>query len=170
MTTTLQAKHTVMPPTDLDEMLDLSKFLGNLTQPAALLGPDGQTVPLPLEAFDVLRDVVEAMRVGKAITVAPVDRMLTTQQAANFLGISRPTLVKLLESGQLPYELTSGGRHRRVRLQDVVQYQDEKRQDRRAALQGLTGSASAAGLYDEDAERYRDALQQARRGLVQEAK
>ena len=82
MTTTLNDKHTVMPPTDLEEMLDLSRFLGGLTQPAALLGPDGQTVPLPLEAFNVLRDVVEAMRVGKAITVAPVDQMLTTDGAA----------------------------------------------------------------------------------------
>ena len=48
MTTTLNDKHTVMPPTDLEEMLDLSRFLGGLTQPAALLGPDGQTVPLPV--------------------------------------------------------------------------------------------------------------------------
>lgn len=170
MTTTLNDKHTVMPPTDLEEMLDLSRFLGGLTQPAALLGPDGQTVPLPLEAFNVLRDVVEAMRVGKAITVAPVDQMLTTQEAANFLGISRPTLVKLLEGGELAHELTSGGRHRRVRLQDVVQYQEAKRRDRRAALEDLTGSASEAGLYDEDADRYRQALRQARRDLGRQAR
>ncbi|MHD0175172.1 excisionase family DNA-binding protein [Corynebacterium diphtheriae] len=51
------------------------------------------------------------MRVGKAITVAPVDQLLTTQEAANFLGISRPTLVRLLEEGALPYERTTGGRH-----------------------------------------------------------
>ena len=96
METKPNATRTVLPPADLEEMLDLSRFLGALTQPAALLGPDGQTVPLPLEAFNVLREVVEAMQVGKAITVAPVDQMLTTQEAANFLGISRPTLVKLL--------------------------------------------------------------------------
>ncbi|KUP26871.1 helix-turn-helix domain-containing protein [Kocuria rhizophila] len=168
MATRLNDKHTVMPPADLEEMLDLSTFLDNVTQPAALLGPDGQTVALPLEAFNVLRDVVEAMRVGKAITVAPMDQMLTTQEAANFLGISRPTLVKLLEGGELAYELTSGGRHRRLRLEDVVRYQERKRRDRRAALQGLTSSASAAGLYAEGSERYREALRQARRDLDQE--
>lgn len=169
MSAKIYDRHTVLPPADLEEMLDLSAFLGSLTQPAALLGPDGQTVPLPLEAFNVLREVVEAMRVGKAITVAPVDQMLTTQEAANFLGISRPTLVKLLESNEIPFERTSGGRHRRLRLQDVVQYQDKKRQSRRSDLQDLTASASAAGLYEDDAERYRQALRHARRGLGQEA-
>ena len=163
MTAKMSDKHTVLPPSDLDEMLDLSKFLEGLTQPAALLGPDGQTVPLPLEAFSILRDVVEAMRVGKAITVAPVDQMLTTQEAANFLGISRPTLVKLLEDGQIPHELTSGGRHRRVRLQDVVSYQDEKRSSRRRALEDLTVHAHAAELYENSAQDYRGALEQARR-------
>lgn len=80
-------------------MLDVSKFLESISENAALLGPDGQTVPLPEEIFHVLVDIVSAMKIGKAITVAPVDQMLTTQEAADFLGISRPTLVKLLETG-----------------------------------------------------------------------
>lgn len=165
MSAQMTDKHTVLPPSDLEEMLDVSMFLQGLTQPAALLGPDGQTVPLPLEAFKVLRDVVEAMRLGKAITVAPIDQMLTTQEAANFLGISRPTLVKLLEGGQIPHELTSGGRHRRVRLQDVVAYQDAMRIRRRRALEDLTAEASEAGLYEHSSEDYRAALEEARREL-----
>ena len=59
MTATVNDKHTVLPPTDLEEMLDVGRFLDGLTQPAALVGPDGQKVPLPPEAFNVLRDVVE---------------------------------------------------------------------------------------------------------------
>lgn len=165
MTAKMSDKHTVLPPSDLEEMLDLGKFLEGLTEPAALLGPDGQTVPLPLEAFKVLCDVVEAMRVGKAITVAPVDQMLTTQEAANFLGISRPTLVKLIEDGQIPHELTSGGRHRRVRLQDVVSYQGEKRTSRRQELAGLTTDAYAAGLYENSELDYQEALKRARQEL-----
>lgn len=165
MTATVNDKRTVLPPTDLEAMADVGKFLDGLTRPAALLGPDGQTVPLPLEAFNVLRDVVEAMQRGKAITVAPVDQMLTTQEAANFLGISRPTVVKLLDEDALPYEKTAGGRHRRVRLQDVVAYQERKRGERRAALQGLVEEASSAGLYEQDAESYRKALREARASL-----
>ena len=165
MTATVNDKHTVLPPTDLEEMLDVGRFLDGLTRPAALVGPDGQKVPLPPEAFNVLRDVVEAMRVGKAITVAPVDQVLTTQEAANFLGISRPTLVRLLEEGALPYERAAGGRHRRIRLRDVVSYQQRKRGERRAALSDLVGEASSAGLYDQNAQSYREALRQARAGL-----
>ena len=55
---------TVIPPADLDQLSDLSLFLDRLTEPAALLGPDGQTIELPLEAYDVLVGVVRAMRQG----------------------------------------------------------------------------------------------------------
>ena len=162
MNTQLGERRTVLPPQDLEPMLDLSKFLDHITAPAALLGPDGQTVPLPLEAFNVLVEVAHAMRAGKAITVAPVDQSLTTQEAANFLGISRPTLVKLLESGEIPFERPGAGRHRRVRLQDVVAYQERKRVQRRTALDELTREAADAGLYDSDAD-YTAALKAARK-------
>jgi len=108
-------------------MLDLSRFLAQVSEPAALLGPDGQTVPLPMEAYQVLVKVAESMRAGKAIMVAPLDQRLTTHEAANFLGISRPTLVKLLDQGEISYERPAAGRHRRVRLNDVLDYQRRKR-------------------------------------------
>jgi excisionase family DNA binding protein len=129
-------------------MLDLSRFLAQVSEPAALLGPDGQTVPLPMEAYQVLVKVAESMRAGKAIMVAPLDQRLTTQEAANFLGISRPTLVKLLDQGEISYERPAAGRHRRVRLNDVLDYQRRKRAERRAALDELTEQAAAAGLYE----------------------
>lgn len=137
----------MLPPEDLAELQDVSTFLAGLEAPASLLGPGGQQVPLPSEAFEVLRDVVEAMCRGQAINVQPVDQILTTQEAANFLGISRPTLVKLLEEGKIAYELPSGSRHRRVRLVDVIEYQDQQRRVRRQALDELTADASSAGLY-----------------------
>ena len=110
----------------------------------------------------LLVEVAHAMRAGKAITVAPVDQSLTTQEAANFLGISRPTLVKLLESGEIPFERPGAGRHRRVRLQDVVAYQERKRVQRRTALDELTREAADAGLYDSEAD-YTAALKAARK-------
>jgi excisionase family DNA binding protein len=61
-------------------------------------------VQLPQEVYQVLVEVVEAMREGKAITSVPRTQRLTTQEAADFLGISRPTLVKFLEDGKIPYE------------------------------------------------------------------
>lgn len=156
-------RRTVLPPADLDPVLDLSRFLDHLTEPAALLGPDGQTVPLPIEAFDVLIEVARAMRLGKAITVAPVDQLLTTQEAADFLGISRPTLIKLLESDEIPYTRPGAGRHRRIRLEDVLTYHANVRSRRRETLDELTREAAAAGLYDDDIPDYGAALKQARR-------
>ncbi len=105
------------------------------------------------------------MQVGKAITLAPVDQMLTTQEAANFLGISRPTLVKLLEAEVIRHEKTPGGRHRRLRLQDVVTYQENMRQKRSQTLDTLTAEAMEDGLYDRSATEYAAALREARMQL-----
>jgi excisionase family DNA binding protein len=58
--------------------------------------------------------VVASMQAGKAITIAPLDQRLTTQEAANFLGISRPTLVKLLGQGEISYERPAAGRRGRA--------------------------------------------------------
>ena len=107
----------VFPPEDLHELLDLARFVENHTEPGLLLGPDGEQVPLPAEVYRVLRQVVDVMRQGKATLVAPQGLLLTTQEAADFLGVSRPTLVKLLEQGAIPFEKPN--RHRRVRLQDL---------------------------------------------------
>ena len=131
-------------------MLDVSRFLEQLEGPAALVGPDGQAVALPAQVSSVLSEVVRAMQQGKAISVAPVDQLLTTQEAADFLGISRPTLVKKLEDGSIAFERPSGGRHRRVRLVDLLQYRDRQRTERRKALRELTAEAQAAGAYDVD--------------------
>lgn len=162
---TRPAAQTVMPPADFEAMLDVSKFLESISEHAALLGPDGQTVPLPEEIFHVLVDIVSAMKIGKAITVAPVDQMLTTQEAADFLGISRPTLVKLLETGRLPFERVAGGRHRRIRLDDVIRYQESKRRESRETLASMTAEAAKQELYDFGVESYADALREARREL-----
>lgn len=151
----------VFPPEDLDQLLDLARFLANHTEPGLLLGPDGEQVPLPAEVYRVLRQVVEVMRQGKATLVAPQGLLLTTQEAADFLGVSRPTLVKLLEEGAIPFEKPN--RHRRVRLQDLLDFQALRREERRAALNELTEEASELGLYEGSLADYATALKSARR-------
>nr|WP_245622137.1 helix-turn-helix domain-containing protein [Corynebacterium oculi] len=91
--------------------------------------------------------------------------MLTTQEAADFLGVSRPTLVKLLEQEQLPCKRTSRGGHQRIRLGDVLSYRDKKHSCRREALDALTAEASGTGLYEAEPRAYEGALRQARRSL-----
>lgn len=161
--TTATMHSTTLPPEDLEPMLDLSHFLERVTEPAVLVGPDGQTVGLPMEAYRALIDIVRAMSQGRAITVAPVDQLLTTQEAADFLGISRPTLVKLLESGRIPFKRPTASRHRRVQLADVVAYQRQSARDRSDALDTMTREAAEAGLYDDSAADYAAALRRARK-------
>jgi excisionase family DNA binding protein len=160
MPTTSEAG-VVFPPQDLGALLDLSRFLELHTEPAVLLGPGGERVPLPKEVYSVLVRVVDALREGKVITVVPRMQRLTTQEAANFLGVSRPTLVKLLEDGRIAYD--QPGRHRRILFSDLLAYVQQQREKRRATLDRLTEDASEAGLYDRRPEDYSAALKRARK-------
>jgi excisionase family DNA binding protein len=161
MPTTTTDAGVVFPPQDLSALLDLGRFLEMHTEPALLLGPDGEQAPLPKEVYSVLIRVVDALREGKVITVVPRMQRLTTQEAADFLGVSRPTLVKLLEEGRIPYD--QPGRHRRILFSDLLAYLQRQRDERRTALDRMTEAASEAGLYDGRPEDYAAALKRARK-------
>ncbi len=103
----------------------------------------GEQVELPHETYRVLRQVIEAMHQGLAVTVAPQSQTLTTQQAADLLGVSRPTVIKLLDSGKIPFERT--GTHRRILLHDLLAYRAQRRRDQYAALKAM-----ATDMTDED--------------------
>lgn len=142
-------ERTVLPPTEpLQALAAMLDGLG--AEPTTTLsGPNGEHLVLPPEVFEVLRDVVDAMAQGQALTIAPVHQRLTTQEAADLLGVSRPTVVKLLESGEIPFE--QPGRHRRVRLADVLAYRERASVERRGALDRMVEIADAAALYERTA-------------------
>jgi excisionase family DNA binding protein len=135
----------VMPPDDLGQVRSLDGML-HRTNSATLRGANGEEMLLPSEIYEVLLEVVTAMSKGQAISVVPKSQRLTTREAADFLGISRPTLVKLLEGGQIPFEQPS--RHRRVLLSDLVAFKQRRRDARRATLAEMTRKAAEQGLYD----------------------
>ncbi len=114
---------------------------------------DGAYIELSEELYEVLKDVVTALSQGLAITVTPQHTVLTTSQAADLLGVSRPTLVRLLEAGKIPFD--KPGRHRRIRLRDLLAYQQRVRRARAAGLEEMVRASEDAGLYDpiEDAGR-----------------
>lgn len=150
--TTATREQTVLPPDDRHTVTDLAQLLTAAAQdgPAVLHGPSGMQARLPEQVCRVLLEVVRAMADGMAITVAPHNTLLTTQEAADLLSISRPTLVRLLEAGEIPY--STRGRHRRVRLADVVEYQQATRDDRRATLDEMARDGGDAGLYEATTE------------------
>ncbi|MER5932652.1 helix-turn-helix domain-containing protein [Streptomyces sp. NPDC002054] len=132
------------------EIAELYAYLDRPTstvRPAILQGPDGSARTLPAEVHEALLLVVKALAEGKAVTIAPVHTTLTTQEAADLLGVSRPTLVKILDRGEIPY--SRPGRHRRVLLTDVLEYQSLRRGRRRAALDELVHLTEQSGLYED---------------------
>lgn len=146
-TSTLE--RTVLPPTEpLDALVETLSRPG-AGQTTTLAGPNGERLELPPRVFEVLLGVVQAMARGQAVTIAPVEQRLTTQEAAELLGVSRPTLVKLLQAGEIPFE--QPGRHRRVRLADILAYRDRASKERRAALDRMVEIADAADMYEKTA-------------------
>lgn len=132
-------EHTVMPDTNTSALSEVTDVLAG--EPLAhLVAADGRTVELPAALFDVLREAVRAMSQGKAVTIAPQDTVMTTQEAADYLGVSRPTLVKLLEQGMIPF--TQPNRHRRVLLSDLLDYQERTRTQRRQLMDTMTRQGS----------------------------
>lgn len=83
----------------------------------------GNLIEIPVIAFDALREVMYQMASGNTVVVDKFDEILTTSQAAKELGVTRPFLVKLLESGVIPFSLV--GKHRRVKYSDLMEYKDE---------------------------------------------
>ncbi|MDO5049813.1 MAG: helix-turn-helix domain-containing protein [Actinomycetaceae bacterium] len=92
----------------------------------------------------------------QAIAVVPIDQKLTTQAAADFLGMSRPTLIKQLESGAIPYEKLPNSRHRRILLTDLLKYQSDLRAKRKRIFQQMVQDAEEDGLYDVQSLETRD--------------
>ncbi|ANS28598.1 hypothetical protein R1CP_19580 [Rhodococcus opacus] len=116
--------HTVLPVTDDRDLLAALRAVLAGQEQVSISTPE-ESVPLPDSVRRLLVDAVTALDQGQAVTVEPHRTVLTTQEAAELLGITRPTLVRLLEAGKIPY--TSPGRHRRVELADVLEFQRRER-------------------------------------------
>jgi excisionase family DNA binding protein len=94
---------------------------------------------LPPHVLRLFADMLGTLAQGKAVAIMPKDLDLTTQEAATFLNVSRPHLVKLLEQGRIPFHKV--GSHRRIRLEEVARYKEGRRQASKAALQALAEQA-----------------------------
>lgn len=112
-----------------------------------IVGPEGETTPLPDTVFYALERVVELLSRGDAIAVVPVGKELTTQQGADIMNVSRQYLVRLLDEGRIP--CTRTGKHRRILAGDLLAFKRERDRERRAALDKLTQLSEELGGYSE---------------------
>lgn len=119
------------------------------SQPAAykIVSPSGEVTELPESVFLLLERIIEVLARGDELTVVPVGKELTTQQAANILNVSRQYLVRVLDDGRIPYRKT--GTHRRIRMEDLLAYKRQRDRDRMASLDDLSQISQDFGGYEE---------------------
>ncbi len=135
-------------PEEAAGLSELRTALGELIEagsPASLIGPDGKSVPLPDSAVRALAVAVDAMSRGQTVTLIPLGRSLTTQEAAEILHVSRPHLIKLLEAGEIPFDKV--GTHRRIAIEDVLVYRERRNRIRDEALREMTRLGQELGGY-----------------------
>jgi len=135
-------------PRDQQEIEQASKLYRSLLHEgtAALIGPDGIKIDLPTSVHEVLVRVVEKMQEGKAIAVLPLMEELSTQAAADLLGVSRQFFVRECEANKLPFHHT--GTHRRVLLKDLLDYKERREKARRESIVRIARHSEELGDYD----------------------
>jgi excisionase family DNA binding protein len=106
--------------------------------------PKEETIQLPASAVKMLVRILEEMARGNAVTLIPVHAELTTQEAADILNISRPSLIQLLDDGKIEYRKV--GTHRRIRFEALMRYKHHADVERRAALDELAAYDQELGI------------------------
>ena len=146
--------HGIKRPTKEEQQIAMQSYdalaetLKNLTQenPEIEIEETGQKIRVPLKDLELLATILKATSQGKPVSIVPVATELTTQAAAEFLGCSRPHLVKLLESGEIPF--TKIGKHRRVLFEDLASYKSRMKAEQERRLIDMIRGDEELGLYD----------------------
>jgi excisionase family DNA binding protein len=100
---------------------------------------EGEPLTLHKDFLELMNEILIQTSFGKPVTIMPINAQLTTQEAADLLGVSRPFVVGLLEQGRIPYQKV--GTHRRVLLGDVLRYQQQSRVAQKEAMAELQKEA-----------------------------
>jgi len=117
------------------------------SQPLRVTPEDGtgaEAIVLPASALRLLVRLLAEMAAGNAVTLIPVLAELTTQQAADLIGVSRPFIIKQIEADKLPHRRI--GTHRRVMFKDLMDFKHRIDADRSKALEQLSAEAQKLKL------------------------
>lgn len=133
---------TRTPVTPQDVPVAAARQLRDDASRARTLRLGDSEVELTERSREVLMELFDRLAHGESVLLVPAEEMLSTQQAADLLRVSRPTLVKMLEDGILPFERP--GTHRRVPRQAVQDFLDERVRRRAGALQEFAATRDPA--------------------------
>lgn len=142
----LEHPGTVVPtPDDAELAAKASRMLSRRAKTALRIRlDDGEELTLPTAAAKLLTHLLTEMSQGNAVTLIPLHAELTTRQAADFLNVSRPHVVKLLEQKKIPFHKV--GTHRRIRFSDLEAFKQAHEAARRQALEELAAEAQEMGM------------------------
>ncbi|HXH55730.1 helix-turn-helix domain-containing protein [Iamia sp.] len=133
------------PPVDLASFVAATRDeVGSGARLRLLVG--GVTCEIDGELAEGIVTFLQAAASGSSVDVTALSPELTTGQAADLLGVSRPTVVALVDKGTLPASRV--GTHRRIRTSDLLAYRERSRRDRRAALDEVIEVSDELGLYE----------------------
>lgn len=135
-------------PRDQKEIEQASELYRTLCREstAVLIGTEGGTIDLPTSVFEVLLRILEKMQEGNAVAILPLTEELSTQAAANLLGVSRQFFVRECEAHKLPFHYI--GTHRRVLLKDLLAYKRRRDLARRESIVRIARQSEDLGDYD----------------------
>lgn len=137
----------LQPPSSDLEKQELSNLVDNLPGLGKIaIVAAGQTIEMPSVVSIALMEVIKNLNKGNSITLIPMNKELTTQQAADILNVSRPYFIKLLENGEIPFKKT--GTHRKILMKDLMEYRKQRAESRKSKIEELSTFSQELGLYD----------------------
>ena len=146
MTDLIERPETAVPtPRDTELATRASQVLARQAGAEVKVRLDDNTeVTLPKAATRLLHYLLTQMSLGNAVTLIPIHAELTTQEAADYLNVSRPHLIKLLTTKRIPFHMA--GTHRRIKFSDLEAYRKNAEKERETAMEELAKQAQELGM------------------------
>lgn len=138
----------IQPPKGDVEKKEISDLENNVSykDKIIIMTANGQQIEMPFVVSQALVEVIKTLSKGDSLTLIPMNKELTTQQASDILNVSRPYFIKLLENGEIPYRKT--GTHRKIMMQDLMDYREKRNKNRKEKISELSQFSQELGLYD----------------------
>jgi excisionase family DNA binding protein len=145
MTTPLDEGSFVLPSKrDSDLAREASQAISGGRQKSLRVKIGDKELILPQAATRLIQHLLTEMAKGNAVTLIPIHAELTTQEAADFLNVSRPHLVRLLEQKKMDFHMV--GTHRRIRFEDLMAFKASFEKNRLEAMDELASQAQKLGM------------------------